>query len=100
MARVGAWVALHRFLVGVEDEIDRGVADRVDADLEAGTVRPQHFGLQVRFGHHPESDVVGLAFVRTPHPGRPAADTAVAEEFGGTDAQPVVAEVRSGRRGR
>ena len=87
-----AWVGRHRRLVGVEDEVDRGVADGVDRDLEAGAVGAVDLGLEVLGLHHPETDVVRLALVRPAHPRRPPADAAVREELDRADPQPRIAE--------
>ena len=50
----------HRFFVGVENQVDRRVADGVDPDLEAGAVRPKHLSLHDLRRLHPEADVLRL----------------------------------------
>src|SRR5215217_247535 len=92
MAWIGSWGGVHRLFIYVEDEFDRGVADRVDADLETGGMRFEHFLLDFSRGEHPESNILGFAFVGLPHAGGAASDAAVAEQFRRSDPEPCVAE--------
>src|SRR5215213_2961426 len=78
--------------VSIEDEIDRGVTDRVDSNLEPGIVGAAHLRLELIRRHDPETDVVGLSFVRCMHACRAATYRAVDEELGRTDAHPLVPE--------
>ena len=92
VAGVGTRGGCLRRFVGIEHEVDRGVADGVDADLETGLVGAAHLRLELVRRHHPETDIVRLPFVGRVHPRRAAADRAIAEELRRADAHPLVAE--------
>src|SRR5215217_6048038 len=82
---------LRRF-IGIEDEVDRGIADSMNTDLEPGIVSAAHLRRELIRRHHPETDVVRLSFVWHVRPGCTTTDRAVDEELGRADAQPLVAE--------
>ena len=94
MPRIRPRIGQLRFFVGIENQIDRGIADGVNPNLEPSRMRAldECFHL-VRF-LHPEPDVLGLTLIRLPHPCRAAANTAVAEELGRPNPQHRIAESR------